>query len=211
MTRDDLVTEVVALAPERELVVQRPRHPDELIDEAAFDSDEFLPYWAELWPSGIGLARAICDRAWGGAPVAELGCGLGLPAVTAALGGARVLATDWSVDSLRATERTAAENGAVLATLAVDWASPRELIARGPFRAVLAADVLYETRNHGPLLGLFQRLLTPGGEVWLADPGRAAADEFFALLGEGWERRTMAARGLPSVSIHRMRPVRFDA
>jgi hypothetical protein len=28
----------------------RPESPEALIDEEAFDEDEFLPYWAELWP-----------------------------------------------------------------------------------------------------------------------------------------------------------------
>jgi predicted nicotinamide N-methyase len=204
---DDDVAEVVVLAPGRELVVRRPRDPEALIDDRAFADDEFLPYWAELWPSGVGLARAIADRAWGGAPVVELGCGLGLPAVTAALGGARVLATDWSADALLATERTAADNGAVLETLRVDWADPAALIARGPFRSVLAADVLYEARNIPPLLALIPQLLAPGGEVWLADPGRAGAEAFLEGMRAGWDRRTTVARDLPSVSIHRMRPV----
>lgn len=207
VTADDDVTEVVTLAPERELIVRRPRDADALIDERAFADDEFLPYWAELWPSGVGLARAIADRAWAGAPVVELGCGLGLPSVTAALGGARVLATDWATDSLAATQRTAADNGAELQTLRVDWAVADELVARGPFRAVLAADVLYEARNVPVLLELLPRLVAPGGELWLADPGRASADAFFAGADAGWTRRTVAARGMPSVTIHRMRPV----
>ena len=208
MTGADEVTEVVVLAPDRELVVRRPRDADALIDERAFADDEFLPYWAELWPSGVGLARAIADRSWAGAPVVELGCGLGLPSVAAALGGARVLATDWSADALRAVERTAADNGTRVQTLRVDWAAPDALLARVPFRAVLAADVLYEARNVAPLLELIPRLLGPGGELWLADPGRASAEAFLEATAEGWERRTMRARDLPAVSIHRMRPVR---
>jgi predicted nicotinamide N-methyase len=204
----DEITEVVVLGADRELVVRRPADADALIDERAFADDEFLPYWAELWPSGVGLARAIADRAWGGAPVVELGCGLGLPSVTAALGGARVLATDWSADALRAVQRAAADNDATVDTLRVDWAAPDELVARGPFRAVLAADVLYEARNIEPLLALIPRLLGPGGELWLADPGRASADAFLGATADGWERRTTGARDLPTVSIHRMRPVR---
>ena len=208
MTSDD-ITEVVTLGPGRELIVQRPRDPEALIDEQAFAADEFLPYWAELWPSGVGLARAIAGRAWGGAPVVELGCGLGLPAITAALDGARVLASDWSGAALGAVEQAAAANGARLETLRADWAAPQPLVDRGPFRAVLAADVLYETRNHAPLLALVPRLLAGGGELWLADPGRASAEAFLAAAGAaGWERRTTPARDLPSVAIHRMRPVR---
>lgn len=208
MSGEDRITEVVVLGPGVELVVQRPRDADALIDERAFADDEFLPYWAELWPSGVGLARAIADRSWAGAPVVELGCGLGLPSVAAALGGARVLATDWSADALVAAQRTAADNGTQVATLRVDWAAPEELVARGPFRAVLAADVLYEARNIAPLLELIPRLLGPGGELWLADPGRASAEAFLAATAGGWERRTTGARDLPAVSIHRMRPVR---
>ncbi len=208
MSAGDEITEVVVLGADRELVVRRPADADALIDERAFADDEFLPYWAELWPSGVGLARAIADRAWGGAPVVELGCGLGLPSVTAALGGARVLATDWSADALAAVQRAAADNGATVATLRADWSAPDELVARGPFRAVLAADVLYEARNVEPLLALIPRLLGPAGELWLADPGRATADAFLRAAADDWERHTTGARDLPTVSIHRMRQVR---
>src|SRR4051812_32177901 len=78
----------------------RPPSADELIDEERFADDEFMPYWAELWPSGVELARAVaaCDVA--GLRVLELGCGLGLPSLVAATLGAQVLATDWAEDAL---------------------------------------------------------------------------------------------------------------
>src|SRR6185436_10797491 len=60
----DLVEEVVPLA-DRELAVLRPRNSEALLDEHAFEQDEFMPYWAELWPSGVALARAIAPRAEG--------------------------------------------------------------------------------------------------------------------------------------------------
>ena len=49
----------------------------------AFEDDEFLPYWAELWPSGIALAEGgeIVSLPLAGLRVLELGCGLGLPAL----------------------------------------------------------------------------------------------------------------------------------
>jgi predicted nicotinamide N-methyase len=58
----DLVEEIVPLA-DGELAVLRPRQADALIDEHDFDEAEFLPYWAELWPSGVALAKAIAPRA----------------------------------------------------------------------------------------------------------------------------------------------------
>jgi predicted nicotinamide N-methyase len=181
----DLVEEIVALSPGRELVVERPRDSEALLDEHAFAEEEFLPYWAELWPSGVALARAIADRALRGARVLELGCGLGLPSLAAALGGGRVLATDWSPAALDLLNENAARNDARLETALVRWEEPQALLERAPWDLVLAADVIYEQRNVGVLADLLPRL---GGEVLLADPGRPALDEFLARVGTVWSR-----------------------
>ncbi|MEA2432508.1 MAG: hypothetical protein QOI19_2981, partial [Thermoleophilaceae bacterium] len=55
------------------VTVVRPRDSDELLAEEAFDQEELLPYWAELWPSSVALARAIGSRALRGARTLELG------------------------------------------------------------------------------------------------------------------------------------------
>ena len=83
-----------------ELVLARPDDPESLIDESRFEEDEFLPYWAELWPSGIALARYVAALDLAGSRVLELGCGLALPSFAAALAGADVLATDWAPEAL---------------------------------------------------------------------------------------------------------------
>ena len=86
---NDLVEHVVAL-PGRELLLLAPRDREALLSEEAFAHEEFLPYWAELWPSALALARVLARRPLTGRRVLELGCGLGLPAIAAALaGGAR--------------------------------------------------------------------------------------------------------------------------
>src|SRR6185437_8918133 len=58
----NLVAEEVELAAGVRLDILRPPSAEELIDEAAFDDEEFLPYWAELWPSGLALARHVAAR-----------------------------------------------------------------------------------------------------------------------------------------------------
>ena len=163
----------------------RPRDSEALLDEHAFEEEEFLPYWAELWPSGVALAKAIADRSLRGARVLELGCGLGLPSLAAALGGGRVLATDWSPSAIELLEDNAARNGARLETAIVRWEEPGALLERAPWDLVLAADVIYERRNVPVLADLLPRL---GGEVLLADPGRPALDDFLALVGSVWSR-----------------------
>ncbi|HEU4976770.1 MAG TPA: methyltransferase domain-containing protein [Baekduia sp.] len=180
----DVIEEIVVVAG-RDLALRRPRDPEELLDEEAFDADEYLPYWAELWPSGVALAQSVGTRALRGARVVELGCGLGLPSIAAALAGGRVLATDWSHDALALLRENAAANGAKLETMHVDWREPQPLAAQAPFDLVLAADVLYERANAERLADLLPRL---GAEVLLADPGRATLDAFLERVGTVWRR-----------------------
>jgi predicted nicotinamide N-methyase len=171
----NLVAEAVDLGDGLRLEILRPPSADELIDEAAFDEEEFLPYWAELWPSGLALARHIAARELHGLRVLELGCGLGLPALTAALRGADVLATDWAEDAIDLLRQNAERNGVVLRVAQVRWREPEPLVRGGPWDLVLGADLLYEARNAEQLAGLLPQL---GGEVLLAEPGRPYAKEF---------------------------------
>lgn len=182
------------------LRIVHPPSADELIEEEAFEHEEFLPYWAELWPSSVALARYITALPLEGLRVIELGCGLALPSIVAALEGADVLATDWSPDALAFAERNAVLNDAPVATARLAWAEPES--APGGFDLVLAADVLYERRNVEQLLSLLPRL---GDEVLLADPGRPALPAFLESASAGWELETTAAPELPLGAIHRLR------
>ena len=196
---DDLVEESVPLRGAA-LHVLRPRDAEALLDDRAFEHEEYLPYWAELWPSGVALARRVAARALRGARVLELGCGLGLPSLAAALAGGRVLATDWSPQAIELLRDNAERNDAALETAVVDWQRPAPLLERAPWDLVLGADLLYERRNVAPLLELLPPLLGERGELWLADPGRAPAEDFLA----GFERLAEDADG--RVTVYRLRP-----
>jgi predicted nicotinamide N-methyase len=172
--RGALIEEAVELAGSR-LTLLRPPSADELIDESAFDEDEFLPYWAELWPSGVSLAQVVGTRDLDGVRVLELGAGLGLPSLAAALRGADVLATDWADDAVALLRANAERNHLALRVERVRWDEPAPLLAEAPFDLVLGADLLYEERNARQLLELLPQL---GGEILLADPGRPFAKEF---------------------------------
>jgi predicted nicotinamide N-methyase len=205
---DELVEEVIGIGG-HELSVLRPRDSEALLDEDAFERDEYMPYWAELWPSALALARVVGVRALHGARTLELGCGLGLPSLAAAVAGGRVLATDWAPDAIAMTERNAARNGIALETLCVSWAVPEPLLARAPWDLVLASDVLYEARNGDALLPLLPRL---GGEVWIADPGRPAAAPFLERVAETFTIETRRAAEIPQGGVHilhakRVRPL----
>jgi predicted nicotinamide N-methyase len=203
----DLATDVVPIGG-RGLRIVHPRDSEALLDEEAFEREEFLPYWAQLWPSAIVLARTTASIRPAGRRVLELGCGLGLPSIVAALEGASVLATDWSPDAVAFAAANASRNGAVLRTAVCSWTDPRALVAGAPWDLVLAADVLYEARNVDQLLELLPRLVDGSGEVLIADPGRRPAERFLratATPASGWLRRSAPDRSLPNVTVHHLR------
>jgi len=162
--------------------ITRPLSADDLIDEEDFDRDERLPYWAELWPSAIALARHLSKRDLVGTRAIELGCGVGLPTIVALAGGATVLATDHYEAALDFTAHNASTNldlGPDTALL--DWRSP-DIEGLGTFDLVLAADVLYERKNAAALADLVPKVLAPGGEALFADPRRDEAPVFLAAM-----------------------------
>jgi predicted nicotinamide N-methyase len=200
----ELVEHLVAL-PGTELVLLAPRDGEALLSEEAFEHEEFLPYWAELWPSAVALARVLARRPLTGRRVLELGCGLGLPALAAAAAGGRVLATDWAPDAVAHAARNAAHNGVTLCVREFRWdADPAAL--GPPWPLVLASDVLYEQRNVDPLLALLPRVCARGGEIWLADPGRAPAERFLAAAETTWSVGVIPHDGPAHVTVHRLRP-----
>jgi predicted nicotinamide N-methyase len=159
---------------EVELSLLRPVSPDALLDEEAFARDEFLPYWAELWPAAIALAAALPVVA--GLRVVELGCGLGLPSLVAAARGAEVTATDWAAEAVELLRENAAGNGLSLHTEVRDWREPWPQ----RFDVALAADVLYERRNVEPLL---ERLRELASVAYVGLAGRPYEAEFLRRAG----------------------------
>ncbi len=124
---------------DRDLAVLRPRDSEALLDEEAFEHEEFLPYWAELWPSGVALAKDIAGRALHGARTLELGCGLALPSMAAVLAGARVLATDWSPAAVELARGNAERNDIELDVLRCSWDEPEPILERGPWDLAMEA------------------------------------------------------------------------
>jgi len=192
----------------------RLTHPsvaDDLIDEQEFDRDDRFPYWAEIWPSAIALARRLSQEDLAGHRVVELGVGVGLPSLVALDRGASVLATDYYEAALDFTRHNARENGLPEPeTALLDWHGGPDV---GAFDLVLAADVMYEERSTRSLARLLPGLLGPGGEALFADPGRRYEPLFRELMqanGFGFETEETAvevdgvARDV-TVLLHRIR------
>ena len=171
-------------------VITRPEESDHLIDHpvvrAAFSRDEYLPYWADLWPAARMLAKAVLREPWPpGLEALEIGCGLGLPGVAALKAGLRVTFSDYDATALQFAAENARRNGFTqFQTLELDWREPPADL-RVP--VLLGSDLVYELRSVGPLVGLLKRVLAPDGVCLLTDQDRVPSYQL---------RETLADEGL---------------
>jgi predicted nicotinamide N-methyase len=191
LARFDVTTSYVEVHGEQFAVVH-PRDADALIDEAAFKQDERLPYWADIWPSSVALARAVHSMAGEGRTLLELGCGVGLVAAVALKAGFDVTASDYYDDALAFARLNGVANASCEPhTMILDW---RYLPTAIPaFDVVAAADVLYE-RNYGPVVArAIATTLADGGRAMIADPGRVGSPMFFDALRDVGLRHVGAA------------------
>ncbi|MCW2279352.1 class I SAM-dependent methyltransferase [Heliophilum fasciatum] len=177
-------TTTVTLPAGEPLTIARVADVNALVD-AAQEVDE-LPFWAELWPSSIGLAGYLVEHVrLRDVRLLELGAGLGLAGIAAARGGADVTQTDFIPQALRWAAYNAKLNGVQTTLLEADWRCFPDI---GLFDVIIGSDILYEPTVHDDLLALFRRHLTAQGAIFLADPGRAHGDKFIEQMGKaGWK------------------------
>lgn len=196
------VIEETVIIDEHTFVMARPTDTDRLLDNptirAAFDADEYLPYWVEIWPAARMLAKMIVREPWVHRPdgklhALEVGCGLGLPGVAAMAKGLRVTFSDCDATALRFAADNARRNGFEdFELLQLDWRHPPADL-RVP--VVLAADLIYEIRNVAPLVGLIKHILAPEGVCLLTDQDRVPSHVLREeLVRSGMQYTTQVAR-----------------
>lgn len=175
------------------VTISMPVDFDQLLDRAKGDPEQNLPYWAEIWPSGIALGAYIFQHPESvrGIRAVELGCGLGVTAIAAMRRGAMLTVTDYATEALALCAANCVANHVAIPTqLQMNWRNPGDdflaLIEAG-VHLLLAADVLYEERDVMPLVELVEASLPTDGELWLAEPGRRPAASFMKeITARGW-------------------------
>ena len=160
-----------------------PFRPDSLLDSpevlSASIQDDYMPYWAYLWPAALQIAESLLLSQWPkNTRVLELGCGLGLVGIAALAAGYNVSLTDYDEKAIATARVNAALNGFPdVDAFVLDWRTPQGF----RYPVIIGCDVTYESRNHAPILDLIDHVLEPDGFCWIADGGRNAAPDFIEL------------------------------
>jgi len=147
-----------------------------------------------VWPAEQALTEVMLQRRhlWEHAGICELGAGLGLAGIAAAMAGApRVLITDRDDMVLQIAAKSATLNavGDRVSTSAFDWADTDKWPSSQQ-GFVIAADVLYDRELFAPLIGLVQRM---GGQAMFMEPVNAERLELRSI--ERFEAKARA-RGM---------------
>ena len=161
-----------------DLIAKGSEHPDY--------QDDRIPYWADLWHSGLALAEYLLREkvVTPAMSVTEIGCGLGLPGLVAATQGGDVLFTDYLPEALEQVAYNWSLNlPGEARSLVMDWRSP---LQEAKAQLLLAADVAYEKRAFEPLVNAFAALSVTGGRIIVTEPGRERTSGWLAMLGEEW-------------------------
>lgn len=172
----------------------RPLDPESLLEDPEVlewnRRDDYMPYWASLWPGSFLLAEAIARRGavTNASCALEIGCGLGLAGLVALWLGHEVRFTDYDEAPLEYVRRSIAASGLgsrphSLGSL--DWRRPEPV----RYDLILAADVLYERQMPAQIADLADAMLAQSGELWAATPHRAAAEGVEAI----WRQRGLIA------------------
>ena len=188
-TRYDGPVKWVELSPAgRTIQLFAPAEPDRLLEAeevlAANCRDEYMPYWAYLWPGAYLLAEAVARRRWPeGTRALEIGCGLGYAGLAGLKAGLSVDFTDYDAAPFPFVAESARANGLGperWSTQRLDWREPPDQT----YPVILGADVLYERRLVPLVARLISRMMAPGGETLVAGPYRVATEDLGPTLAE---------------------------
>jgi predicted nicotinamide N-methyase len=178
---------------EREWIIQGqsfrltlPAVPDSFLEEPevreAFERDEYMPYWAYLWPAALKMAATILKSGWPArADVLEIGAGIGIVGLAGLSRGLNVTISDYEPKAVDLAIYNARQNGLMHGQgMVLDWRSPPQR----KYTFLWGSDLLYEERHHQPLIELTKQVLAEDGMAWFADGGRIPAGRFCRLLDQ---------------------------
>lgn len=152
--------------------------------ERFIDHDDPLhnfPLWSKIWEASLLLASKMAARTVSGDErLIELGAGLGVAGLVAAAFGHNVTITEYDPHALAFLEANRQENQCLDACVRrLDW---NRLDLDERFDVIFGSELIYKESDFEAMRTLFQKLLTPGGEILLSGEIRQTNKAFFDCM-----------------------------
>ncbi|MDK2955038.1 MAG: lysine methyltransferase 3 [Desulfovibrionales bacterium] len=157
---------------------------------ARSDGPVDLPFWAKIWPTCVFAGYLLGSTKGAGKSLLEVGAGVGVCGLLAALAGYEVTLTDVDEDALLFCRINILKNGLSgrAQTAKADFTKDR--LGR-VFDVFVGCEVLYRPQNYPGLLEFMDLHLAEDGEAFFAMDDSRAGREFFQAASQGYEIRVL--------------------
>jgi 2-polyprenyl-3-methyl-5-hydroxy-6-metoxy-1,4-benzoquinol methylase len=158
--------------------IDRFINPDDVMDN--------FPLWAKIWEASGVLAGHLAGMAPDPTKtMLEIGCGLGMVGITAAMAGHRITMTELNPDALNFARANALANDCPqIAIERLDWNAPQ---LDGRYDTIVGSEIVYKAEDIHGLDALFDRYLNPGGTIMLAEGVRRTGVDFWDRMRDRYD------------------------
>lgn len=198
----DRVLQIVQLRDYEEYIVNQIERHDLNVTEA--------PFWAKLWESSFVLAYFMGRHPVNaGSRMLEIGAGIGIVGLYAALCGHQVTITDINEDALLFARANALLNGLTDVSIRrLDWNDSSE---NDQYDVIFGSEIVYDRRSYPALVNFLHRSLAPGGIIFLAKNKELPAPTFFHELTRLFvykktSQTLKSAEGIQEIELFAIRP-----
>ena len=203
------VTEVVINS--RKFSILLPKYLHQFINPIDLFHD--FPLWAKIWKASWVLSGYLADMPVdANKRILEIGGGIGLVSIVAAVFGHQITMTEYNPDALNFARANAWRNNCPdLPIFKLDW---HHSGLSDQFDMIVASEVTYKEEDFSPLTQLFKSNLKPGGEIILASEIRKSGKDLFKFFQPAFDikvikKKLRSETGSIPVVLMKMRPKKF--
>ncbi len=145
-----------------------------------------LPFWAKVWEASLILAYFMGKQpVVPGRRILEVGAGLGIVGVYAALCGHRVTISDYNDDALLFARANALINNLPDVEIRnIDW---NDQGFSEQYDVIIGSEIVYDRRGYPILVDFLKRALAPDGMVFMSKNAEMKTPAFFEELTKHFE------------------------
>ncbi|MFP5211998.1 MAG: class I SAM-dependent methyltransferase [Acidobacteriota bacterium] len=145
-----------------------------------------LPFWAKVWEATFLLAYFLGKQpVVPGRQILEVGAGVGVLGVYAALCGHDVIISDINEDALLFSQANVLLNNADKAVVKrIDWNDSEIPV---PYDVIVGSEIIYDRPSYPLLVGFLRKALSSDGLIFLAKSTELDTPMFFRELTQYFE------------------------